>query len=71
LGVGATPADALDDSDFRILARIGAAALSRWADLGSALRETMLDTICSPLVPGDGARAKARIAKFIEENANR
>ena len=71
LGVGATPADALDDSELRILARVGAAALARWGELGNALRESMLDTICRPLVPGDGGRAKARIAKFLQENARR
>lgn len=71
LGVGSSPGDALDDSELRILARIGAAALAQWGDLGKPLRETMLGTICQPLVPGDGARAKARIAKFLEENANR
>ena len=71
LGVGATPADALDASELRILARVGAAALAQWGELGKPLQERLLDTICSPLVPGDGARAKARIARFLEDNANR
>ena len=71
LGVGATAADTLDASELRILARIGAAALAQWAELGHPLRTTMLDIVCHPLVPGDGARAKARIAKFLEENAHR
>ena len=70
LGVGSSPGDALDDSELRILARIGAAALAQWRELGNPLREAMLGSICHPLVPGDGARAKARIAKFLEENAN-
>ena len=71
LGRAASPGDALDESELRILARIGAAALGEWAALPVALRESMLATICKPLVPGDGARAKARIAKFLGENANR
>ena len=71
LGVGSTPGDALDESELRILARIGAASLAQWAELPEPLREAMLGTICQPLVPGDGARAKARIANFLEENANR
>jgi hypothetical protein len=71
LGQAASPGDALDDGELRILARIGAAALGEWTALPGALREAMLASICRPLVPGDGARAKARIAKFLEENANR
>lgn len=71
LGVGSTPTDTLDESEVRILARIGAAALTHWDSLGSAMRDTLLGTICRPLVPGDGARAKAGVARFLEENANR
>lgn len=71
LGRAASPGDALDESELRILARIGAAALGEWVALPGSLREAMLGTICKPLVPGDGARARARIAKFLEENANR
>jgi len=71
LGRAASPGDALDDGELRILARIGAAALGEWATLPDSLREAMLESICRPLVPGDGARAKARIAKFLDENANR
>ena len=71
LGQAASPGDALDESELRILARIGAAALGEWAALAPSLRETMLASICRPLVPGDGARAKARIEKFLLENANR
>jgi hypothetical protein len=71
LGRAASPGDALDDIELRILARVGAAALGEWAALPGSLREAMLASICRPLVPGDGARAKSRIAKFLEENANR
>ena len=71
LGQAASPGDALDESELRILARIGAAALGEWSALPGSVREGMLATICRPLVPGDGARARTRIAKFLEENANR
>ena len=71
LGGSASPDDALDPGELRILARIGAAALAQWATLPVPLRETMLGSICRPLVPGDGARAKAGIAAFLQENANR
>jgi hypothetical protein len=71
LGPSTLAADGLDESELRILARIGAAALAQWDSLEKPLRETMLDTICRPLMPGAGARAKAGIAKFLEDNANR
>ena len=71
LGRAASAADTLEDSELRILARIGAATLGEWAALPGSLREAMLGTVCRPLVPGDGARAKGRISKFLEENANR
>ena len=71
LGAGSTPGDRLDEGELRILARIGAAALAQWSELSQPLREAMLGTICNPLVPGDGARTRARIAKFLEENSHR
>ena len=71
LGRGPTPGDALDEGELRILARIGAAALGEWATFPGTLREAMLAAICRPLVAGDGTRARERIAKFLEENANR
>lgn len=71
LGVGSTPGDTLDESELRILARIGNAALMQWEELARPLREVMLGSICQPLVPGDGARAKARIARFLKENRDR
>ena len=64
-------ADALDESELRILARIGAAALAQWDALPAPLRQAMLGTVCTPLVPGDGARAKAGIAAFLRENMDR
>jgi mannose-6-phosphate isomerase-like protein (cupin superfamily) len=71
LGRAASPGDALDEWELRILARIGAAALAQWRALADPLREAMLGNICRPLAPGDGARAKERIAAFLQENANR
>jgi hypothetical protein len=71
LGAAATPGDTLDDSELRILARIGAATLAEWSTLPDPLREAMLGSVCRPLIPGDGARAKARIANFLREHADR
>jgi mannose-6-phosphate isomerase-like protein (cupin superfamily) len=71
LGRGASPSDALDAGELRILARIGAAALAQWGALPSSVRDTMVGGICRPLAPGDGARARTGIAAFLRENANR
>jgi mannose-6-phosphate isomerase-like protein (cupin superfamily) len=71
LGRGASPSDALDDGELRILARIGRAALAQWGALPATVREAMLGSICRPLAPGDGAHVKAGIAAFLRENANR
>lgn len=71
LGQATLPGDALDQDELRILARIGAAALAQWGAVDKPMREAMLGSICRPLVPGDGARAKARIARFLQENADR
>jgi hypothetical protein len=71
LGQAGSPGDALDPGELRILARIGAAALAQWSALPGPLREAMLESICRPLAPGDGARAKVGIAAFLQENENR
>lgn len=71
LGTARKRADALDETELRILARIGAAALAQWDALPGPLRQAMLGTVCTPLAPGDGARAKSRIAAFLRENMDR
>jgi len=71
LGTARKRADVLDETELRILARIGAAALAQWDALPGPLRRDMLGIVCTPLVPGDGARAKARIAAFLRDNMDR
>ena len=71
LGRSGPPDDALDDSELRILARIGYAALGEWSSLPQERREAMLGDICRPLAPGDGARARTRIAAFLREHGDR
>ena len=65
LGSGEPRADALDDSEVRILARIGYAALHEWNALPDASKEAMLANVCRPLRPGDGSLARQRIAEFM------
>ena len=71
LGVAAAADDALDETELRILARIGAATLAEWSSLPSALREALLGDVCRPLIPGDRARTRARIATFLRDHAAR
>jgi hypothetical protein len=71
LGRSGRGEDALDDSELRILARIGYAALGAWDALPAESKEAMLGDVCRPLVPGDGARARQRIAEFLRHHAER
>jgi hypothetical protein len=65
LGRSGPRTDALDESELRILARIGYAALGEWEALSADSKEAMLGDVCRPLAPGDGARARMRIAEFL------
>jgi hypothetical protein len=65
LGRSGPRTDALDESELRILARIGFAALGEWEALSAQSKEAMLGEVCRPLVQGDGARARTRIAEFL------
>jgi len=65
LGRSGSRTDALDESELRILARIGYAALGEWEALSAESKEAMLGDVCRPLAQGDGARARARIAEFL------
>jgi len=71
LGRSGTREDALDDSELRILARIGYAALGAWEALPAKSRDAVLGDVCRPLVPGDGARARQRIAEFLRHYGER
>ena len=71
LGRSGERADALDESELRILARIGYAALGEWNALSAESKEAMLGGICRPLVPGDGAQARMRIAEFLRHYGER
>lgn len=71
LGRSGPRADALDDAELRVLARIGNAALGEWQRLSAESKEAMLAEVCRPLVPGDGARARKRIAEFLRHYGER
>lgn len=50
LGRSGARTDALDESELRILARIGFAALGEWEALSAQSKEAMLGEVCRPLV---------------------
>ena len=70
-GRSGTRADALDESELRVLARIGYAALGEWDALSAESKEAMLGDVRRPLEPGDGARARMRIAEFMRHYEER
>jgi mannose-6-phosphate isomerase-like protein (cupin superfamily) len=61
-----SPADSLDDSELRMLARIGAAALAQWSTLSATVREDIAMDVRRPLVSGDRSLARARISAFLK-----
>src|SRR6187455_2962076 len=71
LGMAGARADALDESELRILARIGYAALGEWSALPAASAEAILGNVCRPLRPGDGSLARERIADFMRQYGER
>jgi hypothetical protein len=71
LGRSGARTDALDESELRILARIGYAALGAWNALPDDSKEAMLADVCRPLATGDGARARERIAAFLRSYGDR
>lgn len=71
VGRSGSPSDSLDDSELRLLARIGAAALAEWHTIPPERREALLRLACKPLEPGDRARAKTHIAAFVKEHCDR
>ena len=71
LGASTQRSDVLDEMELRILARIGAAALSEWGALPPELKEGILRGVCTPPAAGQGARLKTRIAEFMRDHADR
>ena len=56
----------LDQTDLRILSRLGAALLDMWTTLPAQCRETLYQRAASLHAESDGARIKAEISRFLE-----
>jgi hypothetical protein len=65
---GCAAADSIDESDLRILARLGAALLDKWGDLPTALQQYVVQRARTLGSPGDHARVKEKLTHFLHEH---
>ena len=63
-------ADSIDDSELRILARLGAALLDEWDKLSSELQGSVVRRARTLGGPGDHAHVKERLARFLRRHRN-
>lgn len=61
-------ADTIDESELRILARLGAAVLEQWSELPPALQGSVVQRARTLGGPGDHARVKETLARFLHEH---
>ena len=57
-------ADSIDESELRILARLGAALLDEWGQLPRALQDNIIRRARTLGGAGDHARVKEELARF-------
>lgn len=69
-GLGRTPqaADSLDESEMRVLTRLGAALLGEWNNIPTELQRAIFVRASTPHGSGDGARLKSEIARFLHDH---
>ena len=61
-------ADSIDESELRILARLGAAVLDEWSELSPALQRNVIHRARTLGGPGDHARVKETLVRFLHEH---
>ena len=61
-------ADSIDESELRILARLGAALLDDWGKVAPALQANIVRRAKTLGGPGDHAHVKERLARFLHEH---
>jgi hypothetical protein len=61
-------AGSIDDSELRILARLGAALLDEWGELSRALQGNIVRRARTLGSPSDHARVKENLARFLHEH---
>lgn len=60
--------DSLDDSELRILARLGAALLDECQQLPSGLQHALAVRAAKLGAPGDHARVRENLARFLRDH---
>ena len=61
-------AASIDESELRILARLGAALLDEWGELPQAFQGNIVRRARTLGGPGDHARVKENLARFLHEH---
>ena len=61
-------ADSIDESELRILARLGAALLDEWGEMSLVLQANVIRRARTLGGPGDHARVKEKLARFLHEH---
>ena len=61
-------AGSIDESELRILARLGAALLDEWGELPQAFQGNVVRRARTLGGPGDHARVKENLARFLHEH---
>ncbi len=61
-------AGSIDESELRILARLGAALLDEWGELSGTFRGNVVRRARTLGGPGDHARVKDNLARFLHEH---
>lgn len=60
--------ESIDESELRILARIGAAVLDTWGELSPALQLDVIRRARTLGRPGDHARLKEKLARLLHDH---
>jgi hypothetical protein len=63
-------ADSIDESELRILARLGAALLDNWKELSTSLQSVIVQRARTLGRPEDHAHVKKKLAAFLGEQRN-
>ena len=61
----------IDESELRILARLGAALLDVWDELSSVLQQKLIYRVTTPGCPADRVRVKEKLARFLHEQRDK
>ena len=61
-------ADSIDESELRILARLGAAVLAEWDELPPALQSSVVRRARTLGGPGDHAKVKETLTRFLNDH---